>query len=159
MPLVERWTEYILDIIDKVQVEHIKSIAPNMETTLKFRQHADLFVKRTAWSSPCRSWFKQGKIDGQVAVYPGSRIHYLELLKAPRFEDFDITHDHANNPFAFLGNGTSLREFDGRDVTKYLGCLNEHGEDIQPVFGSELVAKMAGWSLDKSCEVRASSLI
>jgi hypothetical protein len=32
-----------------------------------------------------------GRVD---AVWPGSALHYMELIKTPRYEDFDIKHHH-----------------------------------------------------------------
>jgi hypothetical protein len=37
------------------------------------------------------------------------------------------------------------REFDGRDITNYLGLLD--GEDVQPNYDDELINKMAGWAV------------
>ncbi|EME84918.1 uncharacterized protein MYCFIDRAFT_153069 [Pseudocercospora fijiensis CIRAD86] len=104
MPLIERWTQYMFDVIEKGQVENIKSFTPKMAPCKDFRQHADLFLQRTAWTSACRSWFKQGKHDGQAAIYPGSRLSFLHLMERPRYEDFEIEH-WDENIFAFLGNG------------------------------------------------------
>ncbi|KAL9086276.1 MAG: hypothetical protein Q9165_007191 [Trypethelium subeluteriae] len=146
MPLIERSTRYMFDIISKVQVENIKSLTPRLKVAQQFRQHADLFLKRTAWTSSCRSWFKQGKTDGQAAIYPGSRLHFMELLKQPRYEDFDIEYCDENQ-FAFMGNGFEVREFDGRDITNYLGLLD--GVDKQPEYGEELMQRLAGWAVGK----------
>ncbi|KAL9071609.1 MAG: hypothetical protein Q9157_005406 [Trypethelium eluteriae] len=146
MPLIERWTQYMFDVISKVQVENIKSLTPRLKVAQQFRQHADLFLKRTAWISPCRSWFKQGKTDGQAAIYPGSRLHFMEIMKQPRYEDFDIEY-WDENQFAFMGNGFEVREFDGRDITNYLGLLD--GVDKQPEYGEELMQKLAGWAVGK----------
>ncbi|GAB7341480.1 hypothetical protein MBLNU457_7713t1 [Dothideomycetes sp. NU457] len=151
MPLIERWTQYMFDVIVKCQTEHIKSVTPKLRASLHFRQHADLFLKRTAWTSSCRSWFKQGKADGQAAIYPGSRLHFFEIMKQPRYEDYDITYWHENE-FAFMGNGFDTREFDGRDITNYLGSLD--GRDVQPRYDETLVEKLAGWTIDESYEVR-----
>lgn len=148
MPLIERWTQYMFDVISKAQEENIKSFTPKMARCQQFRQHADLFLQRTAWTSPCRSWFKQGKTDGQAAIYPGSRLHFLHLLKRPRYEDFDIEY-WDDNVFAFLGNGFDTREFDGRDITDYLGILDDGGKDVQPEYGEDLMNKMAGWAVGK----------
>lgn len=147
MPLIEKWTKYMFDVIEKAQIENIKSFTPRMNVSKQFRQHADLFLQRTAWTSPCRSWFKQGKTDGQAAVYPGSRLHFLELLKSPRYEDYDIEYCD-ENMFAWLGNGFEVREFDGRDITNYLGCLDDEGKDVQPAYDDkELVNTLAGWAI------------
>lgn len=150
MPLIEQWTTYMLDVITKVQIENIKSLTPRADASQDFRQHADLFLKRTAWTSSCRSWFKQGRNGGseeggQAVVYPGSRLHFLHLLERPRYEDYDFERWDRNR-FAFLGNGFDKREFDGRDITNYLGNLNGEGRDVQPVYGEALVNELAGWA-------------
>ncbi|PVH93371.1 FAD/NAD(P)-binding domain-containing protein [Periconia macrospinosa] len=149
MPLVEQWTRYIFSAISKVQVEHIKSITPKMGPSLQFRQHADLFLQRTAWISPCRSWFKGGKIDGQAAIWPGSRLHFLKMMESVRWEDYEIEYWGANM-FEFLGNGFEKREFDGRDITNYLGCLDEQGRDVQPSYDTQLKDVLGGFTLDES---------
>jgi hypothetical protein len=199
MPLIEKWTLYMFDVIRKGQEENIKSFTPKMGPCRQFRQHADLFLKRTAWTSPCRSWFKQGKEDGQAAIYPGSeytysgrvkcdgelivvvflrglgRLHFLHLLDRPRYEDYEIEY-WDDNMFAFLGNGEQhfsiicrhvsylcsmvtdhdffhlgfdTREFDGRDITNYLGILDEQGRDVQPQYNDELLNQLAGWAVGK----------
>ncbi|KAF1816732.1 FAD/NAD(P)-binding domain-containing protein [Eremomyces bilateralis CBS 781.70] len=149
MPLIESWTGYILDVIRKAQVENIKSFTPRMDVSKQFRQHADSFLKRTAWTSPCRSWFKQGKSDGQTVIYPGSRLHFLEIMKNPRYEDYQIEYRDENR-FAFMGNGFDLREFDGRDITYYLGNIDPDGRDVQPEYGEELMPVLAGWAIDEN---------
>ncbi|KAI9711501.1 MAG: hypothetical protein M1820_002064 [Bogoriella megaspora] len=148
MPLIETWTPYIFDVITKVQIENIKSLRPSMKASQQFRQHADLFLKRTAWTSSCRSWFKQGKTDGQAAIYPGSRLHFIEIMKRPRYEDFEFEY-WDDNRFAFMGNGFEMREFDGRDITNYLGLLNDEGIDKQPEYGEDLKDILAGWAVGK----------
>lgn len=153
MPLIEQWTRYIFAVITKVQVENIKSLRPKFTVSQQFRQHADLFLQRTAWTSPCRSWFKQGKTDGQAAIWPGSRLHFLEIMKSPRYEDFDIEY-WDENCFAFMGNGFEMRELDGRDITNYLGCLDEEGRDVQPDYDDGLIDILGGFNLDDSCIVR-----
>ncbi|KAK0845165.1 hypothetical protein LTR03_007663 [Friedmanniomyces endolithicus] len=146
MPLIERWTTYMFDVISKAQEENIKSFTPRLDLSLQFRQHADLFLQRTAWTSACRSWFNQGKQDGQAAIYPGSRLHFLHLLERPRYEDFEMEYWDSNR-FAFMGNGFDEREFDGRDITHYLGLLE--GKDEQPEYGEESMGKLAGWAVGK----------
>jgi hypothetical protein len=153
MPLIETWTRYIFAVLRKTQVENLKSLTPRLSTALQFRQHADLFLQRTAWTSPCRSWFKQGKTDGQAAIWPGSRLHFLEIMKSPRYEDFEIEY-WDENVFAFLGNGFEAREFDGRDITNYLGLLDEDGRDVQPEYDQKLIEVLGGVTLDERYVVR-----
>jgi hypothetical protein len=60
----------------------------------------------------CRSWFKNGKIHGPVtAIYPGSRLHFFEVLKNVRWEDYDIDY-RSGNRFQFMGNGFTHCECD-----------------------------------------------
>ena len=146
MPLIEVWTRYIFSVITKCQVENIKSLAPKLAPCVQFRQHADLFLQRTAWTSPCRSWFKQGKTDGQATMWPGSRLHFLKIMEAPRYEDFEIEY-REGNMWAFLGNGFEVREFDGRDITNYLGNLDEEGRDVQPDYDEGLKDVLGGFTL------------
>lgn len=148
MPLIEAWTRYMLAVVRKAQVENIKALAPRADASAQFRRHADLFLRRTAWTSPCRSWFKQGRADGQAAVYPGSRLHFLQLMESPRYEDYEIEY-WDDNRFAFMGNGFEIREFDGRDITNYLGCLDEEGRDVQPEYDEGLMDILGGWTLDE----------
>ncbi|TAQ87444.1 hypothetical protein B7494_g4224 [Chlorociboria aeruginascens] len=120
LPIIELLMQYYLKCIKKIQVENIKSLSPRREVCEAFVEHADLFLQRTAWTSGCSSWFKQGKIDGPLAIWPGSRIMYFELLKEPRYEDYNIAYQSQNH-FGFLGNGFSTKEYDGSDLSYYLG--------------------------------------
>ncbi|KIW98143.1 uncharacterized protein Z519_01727 [Cladophialophora bantiana CBS 173.52] len=129
IPMVEAYTNYIIQVLQKVQVEDVKSLRVNRSVAEAFTRHADLYLKRTAWSGPCSSWFKNGISSRKPLCWPGSRVHYLTMLQKPRFEDFDLDY-LSDNRFNFLGNGFDIREFDGRDITWYYGLLN--GEDKQP---------------------------
>ncbi|KFG84108.1 putative steroid monooxygenase [Metarhizium anisopliae] len=119
LPIVEHAAKYIIQMLYKCQTEGIKSVAPKQEAVADFAEHIDVFMKRTAWSTHCRSWFKNGKVDGPVvALHPGSRIHWFHMLEKPRFEDFDW-QTFGRNRFAYLGNGFSTKENPGRDTTYY----------------------------------------
>ncbi len=47
-----------------------------------------------------------------TAIWPGSRLHYFEALKEPRYEDFDIEYLGDGNRFRYLGNGYTSTELD-----------------------------------------------
>jgi hypothetical protein len=126
IPIIEHVTKYILTIAKKMQIENIKSLQPKLHICESFAEHADLFLQRTAWSGQCRSWFKQGRLDGKLTIFPGSRLVYFGLLENPRYEDYSIQY-RAGNPFAFLGNGFSIKEFDGSDLAYYLGTESNPG--------------------------------
>lgn len=52
----------------------------------------------------------------------------MELIEHPRYEDYRIEYK-AMNRWAFLGNGFSTRDYDGRDVTWFWGLVD--GNDKQ----------------------------
>ncbi|KAF7554068.1 hypothetical protein G7Z17_g3173 [Cylindrodendrum hubeiense] len=65
------------------------------------------------------------RLTGRVtAVWPGSSIHFMEMVETPRWEDFEIQYVHSN-PFRFMGNGFSQRETNGADLTYYLDQMRE----------------------------------
>ena len=83
----------------------------------------DTFLKRTAWTGPCSSWFKGGKKDHPPAIYPGSRLHFLRLIENVRWEDYEIEYDF-DDMWAYMGNGFHVCERDGSDITWYMGRPN-----------------------------------
>ncbi|RQM05681.1 hypothetical protein DH86_00004089 [Scytalidium sp. 3C] len=109
----------------------IKSVMVKKVAVDNFVKHVDVFMKRTAWSTNCRSWFKNGNVDGPViALHPGSRIHWFHMLDQPRYEDFEWTTWN-QNPFAYLGNGFSIREAEGRDLAYYFDNCDEGFEGLK----------------------------
>jgi hypothetical protein len=86
LPTIELITRYVEKFIVKLQTENIKGFSPKQEAVDDFRRHRELFLQRTAWSSPCRSWFKGGTVDGPIMMWPGSRLHFFEAIANPRWE-------------------------------------------------------------------------
>ena len=110
LPILEWYTRYMFQMIEKLQSENIKAYDPKPGAVKDLYNHTHELMKRLVWSSACRSWFKNGKTHGPVtAIYPGSRLHFFELLKIPRYEDYDITY-RTNNRFQFMGNGYTETE-------------------------------------------------
>ncbi|KAK5050534.1 hypothetical protein LTR84_003815 [Exophiala bonariae] len=124
-PLIDSFCKYALKLIEKIQVDNIAWVAPNEMKTKQFLGRANDFLKQTAWNGPCSSWFKGGTVDGQPALYPGSRLSFMKLIENVRFEDYDIEYLDPDDPFAFLGNGQHVCEEDGSDVTWYLGTNSD----------------------------------
>ncbi|KAL0256797.1 hypothetical protein SLS55_009194 [Diplodia seriata] len=131
LPITEVLSKHFIQMLTKMSMEYLTSFEPKEEAVADFAEHRRTFLPRTAWTSPCRSWFKQGTVDGEVMMWPGSRTHFFETMKAPRWEDYVLSYADRNR-FYYLGNGFAAREVDGRDITWYLGLLD--GKDVQPVF-------------------------
>lgn len=126
---MEWYTRYAFQVIEKVQSEGIKSFEIKPSAVKDLYIHTHELMKRMAWSSSpllhpitkppdvanilllaCRSWFKNGKTHGPVtAVWPGSRLHFFEMLKNVRWEDYNLEYQTGNR-FQFMGNGFSGEE-------------------------------------------------
>lgn len=130
VPIIELVYGNVITVLKRMQKENIKSVTPRREVCDAFAEHANLFLKRTAWASKCRSWFKQGREDGPLAMFPGSRLVFFDLLSAPRYEDYKIEYLGDGNPFNFLGNGFSISEYDGSDLSYYLGTEARPGAQL-----------------------------
>lgn len=103
-----------------MQTQGIKSFEPKVECVREFNTHAQEFLKRTAWATNCRSWFKNGRSDGPiVALHPGSRIHWFHMLEDVRYEDYTYTYLNPTNRYQYVGNGFSTNEAPGMDTTTY----------------------------------------
>jgi len=94
---------------------------PKPECIEEFTRHADAFFPNTVFAEPCRSWYKNGTIDGRVtSVYPGSSLAYLEAIEDPRWEDYNYEYLDRNSRYSFLGNGTTFTEASGNERAWYL---------------------------------------
>ncbi|KIW92820.1 uncharacterized protein Z519_06669 [Cladophialophora bantiana CBS 173.52] len=112
LPILEWHARYMFQMITKMQEEGIKAYDPKRECIKDFYNHTHELMKRLTWSAPCSSWFKNGKIHGPVtAIWPGSRLHYFECMKNPRYEDYNITYQ-GRNRYEYMGNGYTQVETD-----------------------------------------------
>lgn len=75
---VMEWTaEYILRWCNKIAAEDIQAVCVRDDAVREYNIYSQEFLKRTVWSGGCRSWYKNGKVDGKVtAMYAGSILHY-----------------------------------------------------------------------------------
>ena len=112
--------DYIIDVLNKMQRDHIKSLAPRSDVTDRFNEHVQQWIKRTVWTQDCRSWFKNNQTNRVTALWPGTALHYREAIIRPRYEDYAIEYLHGN-PWAILGNGyTWAEKTEGVDSTPFL---------------------------------------
>ena len=64
-------TKYIVNIIDKMQLERLVSIRPKQRAVDHFVKHANAMNERVAQSGPCSTWYKAA--DGRPCIWPGGR--------------------------------------------------------------------------------------
>ena len=109
-----------------------------------FNAHCQEWVRHTVWSEDCRSWYKNNETGRVNAIWPGSSLHYIQAIKHPRYEDFEIDHlgPAKRNMWAFLGMGTVREMAEKADLSSYLSINN-----IDPDW-----AKAVGLNTDKILE-------
>lgn len=113
---------YIVQMIQKMQRERIHSFAPKQSVADAFNHHAQTWMKGTCWADPlCRSWYKNNATGRVNAVWPGSSLHYCDMIETPRYEDFDIKYENTANMFAFMGLGFSRNQMiENGDLSPYI---------------------------------------
>ncbi|KAL4923134.1 flavin-containing monooxygenase [Aspergillus undulatus] len=124
VPAMLDWSaDYMLDWIEKIGKDDIKSIVVKDSIVTAFNRYAAENLKRCVWSKGCTAWYSKkngpGESNTVTAMYPGSALHYKEYIKTIRGEHFDIQHN-SSNPFRFLGNGELAMERNGGDLAYYL---------------------------------------
>ncbi|KEF54822.1 uncharacterized protein A1O9_09264 [Exophiala aquamarina CBS 119918] len=117
---VETEINYAFKCISKMQTENISSMEPTEEAMWDFIEYRNVLMKEMVWSSTCRSWFKNGKVDGPV-IGPsvGSTWHFNEVLKDPRYEDYHLTYCTPNR-FTYFGMGRTIGEIQGADMAIHI---------------------------------------
>ncbi|KAK0326392.1 hypothetical protein LTR82_002233 [Friedmanniomyces endolithicus] len=146
---IELQADYMCKLIDHWQTHNIKTFSPKREAVDDFIAHKDMFMQRTVWNDPCRSWYKSGLINAPItALWPGSTLHYIEALSTLRLEDFNV--EYAGNRFAWLGNGYSQTELDDTADWAYYIRERDEGEWLsrgkrrRDLTGSGTVKKVKG---------------
>lgn len=100
-------SDYAIHMIKKMQNENIHSWVPKQDVTDMFNDHVQEWIKHTVWKDDCRSWYKNNETGRVNAVWPGSSMHYQQVIEQPRYEDFQIKY-HNKNIWAHLGMGWTI---------------------------------------------------
>ncbi|RKL08231.1 hypothetical protein BFJ68_g9578 [Fusarium oxysporum] len=107
--LLEAEGDYIVKCIRKLQKEDYVTMTPKSSRVQDFADYIGEYFKKTVYMDDCKSWYKIGGGYGDKisALWPGSVMHALETLRAPRWEDFEFEEIHENR-LRWLGNGWSM---------------------------------------------------
>ncbi|KAH8664921.1 hypothetical protein BGZ61DRAFT_367206 [Ilyonectria robusta] len=111
----EAQANYAVKVIRKMQKEDYSTIEPKKERVNDFSQYIDEYFKGTVYTDECSSWYRAGKLGTRiVALWPGSSAHCLEILRSPRWEDFNYeSADKTGNHLRWMGNGWSMTLTEG----------------------------------------------
>ncbi|KAI2778578.1 FAD/NAD(P)-binding domain-containing protein [Daldinia loculata] len=115
--MLEAQGDYIIKSIRKLQKEDYASMTIKPERIRDWDAYCDEYFKRTVYTDACHSWYKSegGLGERIVGLWPGSALHALEALRAPRWEDYDWESIDGNgsNKLRWLGNGWSITHSKG----------------------------------------------
>lgn len=127
---------YIVQIIQKMQREKIHSVEPKQSVTDEFNHHVQTWIQGTCWvEKSCRSWYKHPKTGRVNAIWPGSSLHFCEMIQTPRYEDYNIKYQEKSNMFAFMGLGfTQNQVSEAGDLSPYIakGVLEKKFYSFKP---------------------------
>ncbi|KAI0540080.1 flavin-binding monooxygenase [Xylaria digitata] len=110
--ILEAEGDYIVKCIRKLQKEDYMTMTVKPTRVRDWREYCHAYFKNTVYTDKCNSWYKSdgGKGDRIIGLWPGSTLHAIEALRAPRWEDFDWeSRDGPRaNMLRWLGNGWSV---------------------------------------------------
>lgn len=120
MGIVEGTADYFVRILKKMSDEQIHSFDVHLSAQTDFDRHTQEMMQYYVQTGSCQSWYKtkSGKI---TAVWPGSSLHYLQVLQSNRWEDYAWTY--RGNRYAHWGRGVSeIEKLDEseRDLAYYI---------------------------------------
>lgn len=117
--ILEAECDYIVQVLRKVQREDYATIEPKAQRVADFTQYVGAYFANTVYMDKCRSWYRTqgGAGDWICGLWPGSTVHALEVLRSPRWEDFDYQSVAGGSPtpnlLSWLGNGRSETQATG----------------------------------------------
>ncbi|KAF2208657.1 hypothetical protein CERZMDRAFT_48889 [Cercospora zeae-maydis SCOH1-5] len=106
-------TDWMVQVINKCQRENYSSVILRPGVARAFTKHTMAWIEKTVWTANCTSTYRNGASSGPVySIHPGSRLHYFQLLRNLRAEDFQWTSlcEDKDLQFAWLGNGFTIAE-------------------------------------------------
>ncbi|OTB00442.1 hypothetical protein M426DRAFT_324306 [Hypoxylon sp. CI-4A] len=133
--MLEKEGDYIVKCIRKMQKEDYASMTVKPQVVKDWAQFCDEYFKKTVYTDTCHSWYKSEGGSGShvTGVWPGSPLHALEAMRAPRWEDYDwesIDGPDANR-LRWLGDGWSITHSKGEGENEWGG---DPGWFIEPQF-------------------------
>ncbi|PYI09173.1 monooxygenase, partial [Aspergillus sclerotiicarbonarius CBS 121057] len=111
MVAIEAQADYICSFIDRYQTEPIHSMALKQDVCVEFKEHVGSVMQKAVWTDSCRNSHNNHTIGGRIpTTWPGSTLHYLEAIREPRVDDWEIKY--TGNRFSWLGIGVSQTEWE-----------------------------------------------
>lgn len=88
MGFLEATAEYFIQLIIKKTKKDVASFDVWPAAQADLDRHSQAAMKDIAWAGACRSWYKTDDTGEMTAFWPGSVLHYWEVLGSRLFEGF-----------------------------------------------------------------------
>ncbi|KAI2603657.1 flavin-binding monooxygenase [Hypoxylon sp. NC1633] len=133
--ILEKEGDYIVKCIRKLQKEDYAAMSVKPERVRDWDEYCHEYFKSTVYTDTCHSWYKSEGGSGNriTGLWPGSPLHALEALRAPRWEDYDweVLDGDGGNSLRWLGNGWSITHSKSEGAKEWGG---DPGWYIEPRF-------------------------
>ncbi|KAH8723117.1 hypothetical protein GQ44DRAFT_774392 [Phaeosphaeriaceae sp. PMI808] len=119
--IIETQGDYIVKCIRKLQKEDIGALEISSRAMRDWISHVNKYFERTIFLDDCKAWYK--KNDRVIGLWPGSTLHAVETMRAPRWEDYKLTYADESEEFnrlSWLGNGMTENDQTGTDRSWYI---------------------------------------
>ncbi|KAH7080134.1 putative FAD-containing monooxygenase [Paraphoma chrysanthemicola] len=115
---LEAMADFFVRLLQRVDNFGVATFTPQKSAQDDFNCQVQEFMAGAVWSGNCTSWYKNSKTGKVSAVWPGSSLHYREVLDQNRWEDWEWTYPGGR--FKLWGKGQSAVEKVGGDQSYYL---------------------------------------
>ncbi|KAF4437165.1 hypothetical protein F53441_13099 [Fusarium austroafricanum] len=109
-PGIERTSDYIIRVIDRLQKDRLRSICIKQAAQDAFNRWVQSRMPEMVWSGPCSSWYKLPN-KKVIVPWPGTILHYYAATEIVRWEDYDLKFEETDQEFASFGNGITVEGF------------------------------------------------
>ncbi|KAH8647740.1 hypothetical protein BX600DRAFT_389320 [Xylariales sp. PMI_506] len=133
---LEATSDYFIRLLRKMFRQRAKSFEVREKAQHDFDKHTQKFMHNMVWTGSCRSWFKKGENGKVTALWPGSALHYMQILAEDRWEDYEWIHD--GNMFEYWKSGLSWIEDPQGDPLGVSGREDLDSSTTIPRKGSDL---------------------
>lgn len=82
LPCLETQIDYVCAAVQKMQSDRIKALDVKGDVTASLNEYVDAWCETSAFSAPCRSWYKNNTVDGKPMVWGGS-VSQIHLRRDP----------------------------------------------------------------------------
>ncbi|KAH7214445.1 hypothetical protein DER44DRAFT_819318 [Fusarium oxysporum] len=108
MGSVEATADHFIRLLHKMIRQRVKSFEVRIDAQNDFNTHTQKVMQDMVWTGTCRSWYKQGTNGKVTGLWPGSSLHYIQVLAEDRWEDYEWTHE--SERYSYWGHGLSWIE-------------------------------------------------